>query len=169
MTDFIGRFRERVRVVADELARSTSAVTTNHPAPGKWSANEILGHLIDSAANNHRRFVMAPAMRDMIFDGYDQDAWVDAQRYDEADWQDLVRLWRSYNLHIAHVMAAVPLDVRERMCSRHDLHEIAFRPVGAGEPVSLGWLMEDYVAHMEHHLSQIHALVAGRPAPHKAN
>ena len=167
MSDFIDRLEALVPAAAAELERADPEVAAARPEPGKWSACEIVGHLIDSAANNHRRFVIAPAKNDLIFDGYAQDEWVATQRYDQADWKALVGLWRSYNVHIAHVMRAIPAEVRNGTISRHNLHEIAFRELPASQAPTLGWLMEDYVMHLEHHLAQIRGLLAGRPAlPH---
>jgi len=65
-----------------------------------------------------------------------------------------VELWRTYNLHLAHVMACTPEDARTRPRRRHNLHEIEWRTVPAGEPTTLEYFMRDYVGHMEHHLAQ---------------
>src|SRR5262245_22175525 len=92
----------RLFTVADE---TRSAL---RPAPGQWSAREVLGHLIDSASNNHRRFVLAQSSDFGKFDGYDQNPWVERQRYHEAPWRDLVALWTAYNRHLAHVIAVTP-------------------------------------------------------------
>jgi hypothetical protein len=124
-------------------------------APGKWSRKEIIGHLIDSAANNHARFVPAQASDDLVFASYDQEAWVRAQRYNDRPWADLVALWREYNLHLASVMASADARVVDRPRARHSLDHIAFVPVAADQPATLGYLMRDYVAHLEHHLRQI--------------
>jgi hypothetical protein len=134
------------------------------PAPGRWSPKELIGHLIDSAANNLRRFVQARWQDDLVFDGYAQDAWVAAQHYQEAPWPDLVALWREYNRHLAWVMTMVPPAVRYRVHARHNLHEIAWQPVPAGEPATLDYLMADYVAHLHHHLGQLQALLRSRAA-----
>jgi hypothetical protein len=69
-------------------------------AAGKWSSKQIIGHLIDSASNNHGRFVRAALEDDFVFPGYDQDAWVSEQRFNEVPWVRLVDLWRSLNLHM---------------------------------------------------------------------
>ena len=131
--------------------------TTERPAPGKWSTREILGHLIDSASNNHQRFVRALWQEDLIFDGYDQDAWVQAQRYQETAWPHLVSLWADYNRHLARVMASVPVDVRHTP-RRHNFDRLAYRPVAADQPSTLEYFMDDYVLHLEHHLRQIREL-----------
>ena len=92
--------------------------TAQRPGPGKWSPREILGHLIDSATNNHQRFVRARWQQDLVFAGYDQDGWVEAQRYQDAPWQELVTLWASYNRHLARVMAAAPASLRQTLAHR---------------------------------------------------
>ena len=111
---------------------------------GKWVKKEILGHLIDSASNNHQRFVRAQITGRLIWPGYDQDQWVALQKYRERPWLELVQLWEQLNRHIAHVMANVPAGRLHAQCVIAD-----------GDPVTLEWLMSDYVRHLRHHLHQI--------------
>ena len=155
MNDFIDDFRRLVERSAEALLQLSEADSARRPAPGKWSPKEIIGHLIDSASNNHQRFVRAQFKDDLIFPGYDQDAWVTAQCYQEAPWEDLVELWRAYNLHLARVMAAVPEAERLREHRRHNFHQIAWQTVPEGEPTTLDYFMRDYVTHLRHHLGQI--------------
>jgi hypothetical protein len=123
--------------------------------PGKWSAREVIGHLVDSASNNHQRFVRALFQDDLVFPGYDQDAWVAAQSYRDAPWRDLIALWRTFNLHIARLMETFPADERTRLRARHNLDELAWKPVPRDMPATLDYFMEDYVGHLKHHLNQI--------------
>jgi DinB family protein len=136
------------------LALSDEA-TGRKPAPGKWSPREIVGHLIDSASNNHQRFVRAQLQDQLTFVGYDQDAWVARQKYQDAPWRDLVALWASFNRHLAHVMASVPDATRTKSFAKHNLHELAFKKVPADRPATLDYFMQDYVDHLKHHLRQI--------------
>jgi hypothetical protein len=122
---------------------------------GKWSRKEIVGHLIDSASNNHGRFVRARFSDDLVCPTYDQDAWVRAQRYGDAPWAELVSLWSLSNLHLARVIEAIPGEIRSRRRRRHNLHEVAFRAIPASEPATLEYFIQDYVAHLEHHLAQV--------------
>jgi len=124
-------------------------------APGKWSRKEIVGHLIDSASNNHQRFVRAQFSDDLVFPPYDQDAWVRVQRYGDAPWAELMRLWAHFNLHLARVIESIPREIRDRKRTRHNLHEVAFHAIPADEPATLEYFMRDYVAHLEHHLAPI--------------
>jgi hypothetical protein len=152
--EFLKEFRETIDQAASRLLALTDEDAAGRPAPGKWSRKEIVGHLIDSAANNHARFVRAQAAADLIFDGYDQDAWVRVQRYQERPWADLVRLWHSYNLHLASVMASADRDSLRRQRTRHNLDAIAWRPLPSSQPATLEYFMRDYVEHLTHHLRQ---------------
>lgn len=163
MTDYITDLRETVDRAAIELLEAGAEAAAVRPAPGRWSPKEIVGHLIDSAANNHQRFVRAQWQDDLVFAGYAQEAWVASQRYQDAPWPELVTLWREYNRHLARVMAAVPPAVRYREHRHHNLHEIAWQLVPADAPATLDYFMADYVGHLHHHLRQIRALL--RPQP----
>src|ERR1700752_1492933 len=84
--------------------------TAVRPATGAWCAREVLGHLIDSACNNPRRFIVGQSADVTRFDGYNQNEWVSRQRYHEVPWRDLVALWTAYNRHLAHVIASTPAE-----------------------------------------------------------
>ena len=155
MEDAITDFRRTVELYAPRLL-ALGEDEARRPRDGDgWSAKQIVGHLVDSAANNHRRFVLAQYRDDLVFEGYDQDDWVRAQRYDEEDWSQLVGLWRAYNLHLAHVMSRAPEEALNRERAAHSLDRIAFKSVDASQPATLEYLMRDYVDHLKHHLAQI--------------
>lgn len=137
------------------LRRLSDAEAAQPPAPGKWSPKEVIGHLIDSASNNHGRFMRAQFSEDLVFLGYEQEKWVAAQRYADAPWADLVALWSGFNLHIARVMASAPDDVRGAPRVKHNLDQVAWRAVPRDQPATLEYFMGDYVDHLEHHLGQI--------------
>jgi hypothetical protein len=151
--------RRLVRSYASRLTELDEASARRRPAPGKWSIAEIIGHLIDSASNNHQRFNRARAQDSLVFPGYAQDEWVAAQRYQDADWATLLQLWSAFNLHLADVMERTPAAARQKSYIRHNFDEIAFRRLPAGTLASLDWFMEDYVEHFRHHLTQIDALL----------
>jgi hypothetical protein len=156
MDDPGAELRLAIQDVLPSLRRMTDGDASHKPSPEKWSPKEVIGHLIDSASNNHGRFVRGMLQDDLVFPGYDQDAWVNAQQYANHSWEDLLALWAQFNLHIARVMERVPENVRKRSRSTHNLHEIGFRKIDEGDAVTLHWLMEDYVEHLQHHLRQIH-------------
>ena len=162
MRDVIAEFERTVNEAAGRLCALSEEESARRPADGGWSAKETVGHLIDSAANNHQRFVRAQTRADLVFDGYEQDEWIAAQHYQDAPWPRLVELWRLYNLHLAHVVARIPAAELKRPRHPHSLHRIAFRLVDEAEPATLEYLIRDYVEHLKHHLGQIEAASAER-------
>ncbi len=153
-SEIAARLRARVERAAHALRALSEAESERRPAPGKWSKKEILGHLVDSASNNHQRFVRARFQEDLVFPGYEQDDWVAAERWQERPWNETLELWRLYNLHLAHLIASTPRALAERVHTRHNLHLRAWRKIAEGAPATLGWFMEDYLGHLEHHLDQ---------------
>jgi DinB superfamily len=147
--------RRTVESAAPRLQALPEDVTACPRAPGKWSPREVIGHLLDSAAHNHIRFVRAQLEEDLDFPGYDQAEWVRVQAYCESPWKELVELWRSYNFLLARIVDAIPSDVLSRPRARHSLHRIAWKPFVEGEPASLDDLITDYVDHLRHHVGQL--------------
>lgn len=149
------RLRAAVDAASPRLAALSPDVVRQRGAQRRWSPAETLGHLIDSASNNHQRFVRASDQNHLVFTGYAQDAWVDRQQYASAPWDELVLFWQCYNRHLARVMGAIPVQVRERLHERHNLHQVAFRAVPEDQATTLEYFMNDYVDHLDHHLAQI--------------
>jgi len=112
--------------------------------PGTWSRKQILGHVIDSALNNVHRFVRAQQEDELVMADYDQPAWVAAGGYQERPWADLVRLWAGLNDQLAHVISGIPAEHLETPCR-----------IGGSEPLTLEFLVRDYLRHLRHHLQQI--------------
>ena len=138
---------EQVVESARVILRQVSEAESNKPVlKGGWSRKQVLGHLIDSASNNHQRFVRAALQGSLEFPGYDQDGFVRVQAVESVLWPVLVALWSSYNLYLAHVIAHLPADKLEAPCR-----------IGEDDPVTLRFLAEDYLTHLLHHLSQIGA------------
>jgi len=146
--DIIVSATARLREIPEEHSR-------RQPAPDDWAPIEILGHLIDSAANNHQRFVRAQFTDHLDFPGYDQDQWISSQKYRAESWSDLVQLWSAYNLHLVHVASMISEEVLTKSRSLHTLDQIAFKLVDKNEEPTLEYLIRDYVVHLRHHLDQI--------------
>lgn len=144
MQDITRELSSITESAAASLLKLTEAESELRTAEGRWSRKEILGHLIDSASNNHQRFVRAQLTDDLSLPGYEQKAWVESQSYQTAGWPGLVELWRAYNLHLAHLIAHIP----EAKLS----HRVT---VGQAQPVTLEFLIRDYLRHLKHHLAQL--------------
>ncbi|MGA7160272.1 MAG: DinB family protein [Bacteroidota bacterium] len=144
MKKTIDEFKLLIEQASISLTRISESESKSKSAPDKWSKKEILGHLIDSAANNHQRFVRAQLSANLKLPGYEQQAWVGAQQYQNESWANLFQFWKSYNLHLLHIISLIPERVLGNYCS-----------IGSDEPVTLEFLIQDYVAHLRHHLEQI--------------
>jgi hypothetical protein len=137
-------FAEILQSVPPRLATISDEIASHQPAEGRWSKKEILGHLIDSAVNNHLRFVGAQFDPALETASYEQERWVAAQSYATEPWPDLVNLWLLLNRHLLHVIKNVPPEALSHTLS-----------IGGRPAATLSFVIDDYVRHMEHHLSQI--------------
>jgi len=156
---FLADFRDTIVSATARLSDMSEAQSRRKSSPDDWSPTEVLGHLIDSAANNHQRFVRAQFTDDLVFSGYEQNQWVSSQKYSDESWPDLIQLWSAYNLHLLHVASVIPEDVLTKARSPHTLDQIAFNLVDKNEPATLEYVIRDYVDHLRHHLDQIFAEV----------
>jgi len=145
MTAHIADQLERAIEAAHLIFRSlTDETVSTRPAADRWTIKEVLGHLVDSAANNHQRFVRAQFVSELVFPKYEQNDWVRSQHYNDVEWNTLVGLWTAYNRHLAHVIRHVDPRALGVRCT-----------IGPYDPVTLEFLIEDYVVHLNHHLSKI--------------
>ena len=135
----------RLVETAETRLREVSEPQSARPVlPGGWSRREVIGHLVDSASNNHQRFVRAALQPSLDFPALRPGGQRAVAGLPEADWALLVSLWAAYNRHLAHVLARLPAEKLDTPCR-----------IGSGQPVTLGFLAADYLAHLAHHLSQI--------------
>ncbi len=156
---FLDDFRNTIVSATARLRDIPETQSGVKNSPDDWSPAEVLGHLIDSAANNHQRFVRAQFTDDLVFSGYEQERWVSSQKYSDESWPDVIQLWSAYNLHLLHVVSVIPEDVLTKARSPHTLDQIAFNLVDKNDPATLEYLIRDYVDHLRHHLDQIFAAV----------
>jgi len=125
----------------DRLKALPADKVQHKPAPNTWSAKEELGHLLDSAANNHQRIVRTQLEEKPAMPGYDGDAWVVLHRYQERDWETLIGLWAALNRQLLAAAESVPDSAWSRTCTIAD-----------SAPLTLKFVFDDYVNHMLHHL-----------------
>lgn len=149
---------EELERIVETAAHMLRALPADQITRNGWSPRQIVGHLIDSAANNHARFVRGQIEEDLVFQGYAQDEWVELQAYDDGPWEELIELWRLYNRHIARVIARIDPLEWSRPRARHNFEHIGFASVEASRLGTLGWLVVDYIAHMEHHLERLRSM-----------
>ena len=144
MTETIARFEMVLATAPRRLVDISEAGAAARPDAAHWSRKEILGHLIDSAGNNHQRFVRAQLTPRLEIPSYQQEQWVARQAYATEPWPDLVNLWLLFNRHLLHVVKAMPADVLD--------HKLII----AGEQEgTLASVVSGYLDHMQHHLEQI--------------
>lgn len=129
---------------------------SHKPLINKWSKQEILGHLIDSAYNNHQRIIRAEKNGNLIFEGYDQNDWVSKNNYQNRDAKEIISLFISVNQHIAHLISHLSEEELYKTTNDHNFDKISMKTVEQGKPSSLSYLIEDYIIHLKHHLSQIY-------------
>lgn len=144
LADLSRRLNNTVRATVEKLLRYTDEEAGIRPAADKWSRKEVLGHLVDSAMNNYPRFIRGQQAEYLETPGYNQDFWVDVRRYQEEDWQELVQIWKMLNLHIVRVLPLIPENALGHILA-----------VGPNAPVTLRYIADDYLRHLEHHLTQI--------------
>ena len=140
----IGQLKSLIAVLPGRLAAISRERAATKSAPDSWSAKEELGHLIDSAANNHQRIVRAQTENNLALPGYDGDRWVELHRYRDREWTDLINLWRAGN---AQLLAAA--ETAPQSAWSHTL------TISDSDPMTLGFVLDDYVVHMASHLRHI--------------
>ncbi len=138
------KIREAITAAKPEILKISPETAGKKENPNKWSKKEILGHLIDSASNNHQRFVRGAQNIAGNFPVYNQDRWVEIQHYNEMNWSDLVEHFYQYNLHISKLIDALPGNVLDNPCN-----------IGKENPVTLKFVIEDYLRHLKHHIEKI--------------
>ncbi len=146
MQHIITRLQQLAAQMPERLHQFSAEELAHKPAPGKWSKKEILGHLCDSALHNWQRFYYAQlAQGTYSFQRYPQDDLVLLNQYQSLPAGQIASLWASLNRQIVAVLENLPSAKWEQPVQL---------PNG-GEQVTLQWLIEDYLLHLEHHLGQI--------------
>jgi hypothetical protein len=112
------------------------------PSADRWSISEVVGHLVDSACNNHQRFVRAQSTDALEFPKYEQNEWVSAANYRQSDWQSLVRLCCDYNRMLASLIRSIPVESLAVPCT-----------ITPYDTCTLEFLVTDYLDHLNHHFA----------------
>lgn len=138
----IDRLSYLVQTIPPVLEQLGEDVLSEKPSPEKWSKKEIIGHLIDSATNNHQRFVRGQFETNPEI-SYDQNQWNRYNFYQEIDSQLLIHFWVVYHQHLIEICKRIPEGALQRNVRVGD------------QLLTLEFLINDYVTHLEHHLRQL--------------
>jgi hypothetical protein len=140
-------FRTMLETLPARL-NALSAEAVGVKANGAWSTKEELGHLLDSAANNHQRIVRTQLEDCPAMPNYDGDQWVALHAYQARDWPELIGLWEALNRQLLAAAEAAPDSAWSRTCT-----------IGGSQPLTLQFVLEDYLAHMRGHLKHMKVAV----------
>jgi hypothetical protein len=143
-----GEYRYIVDSFEKEILAVPEDAVSVRTSPGSWTLKEIIGHLIDSASNNHQRFVRLQQGNLSSFPGYDQEQWIRIQDYDSCDWNELVSMWKSYNRLILHIIGCMDVPAFANIWENGD------------KRLRLDFLVEDYFSHMKWHINQFEERLA---------
>ena len=142
-TESIERLRRLCEIIPPLLEQISDPEFLSKPSPEKWSKKEILGHLIDSAANNHHRFIRIQYEREPVI-SYDQNQWNSLSHYADLERSQLISFWTLYNKHLLHLLKYIPEE------------NLGLNGVGGdGKQLPLHFYITDYIDHLEHHLHQL--------------
>jgi len=120
-----------------------NGIASKRPGTDRWTLKEIVGHLIDSASNNHQRFVRLQIADELVFPGYGKDnsKWLEIEKYNELNFSDIVLLWKQYNVLIGNIIKEVDESKLGNYWKKSD-----------GDKITLKDLMIDYVRHIKEHV-----------------
>lgn len=138
------KISELISTVKPELMKISPEAAGEKSSPVSWSKKEIIGHLIDSTSNNHQRIVRAAQNSALDFPPYNQNRWVEVQKYNEMEWNNLVEFFTLFNFHLCRVINSIPAEAFNNLCN-----------IGKENPVTLSFIVEDYLRHLKHHIDKI--------------
>lgn len=144
----VAKLKAILNTVPYVLGRISEESASSKASPDAWSAKQELGHLVDSAANNHVRLVLAQVQENPALKEYDGDGWVAIHNYQNRAWREIVDCWTCFNQQLLATAESAPLSAWSRGLS-----------VGNSGPLTLRYIIDDYVRHLTHHLQHIGILV----------
>ena len=136
--------RDIVQHVPSRLESLSKNSLEKRSTPSAWSPKEELGHLLDSAANNHQRIVRAQFENGLVMPGYEQNRWVSVHSYQHRDWVVLIAVWQAFNRQLLAAAESAPESAWSHTLT-----------VAESGPLTLEFVFDDYLAHMLHHLQHI--------------
>src|SRR5918992_1812038 len=131
------RLRSALALVPDEAVKW-------RPAPGRWSAHEIVCHCADSELNAAARLRYLVAEKEPLVLGYDQDEWARVFDYHTHPLEPALSTVDAVRANTVPVLRRMP----EEMWGREGRH------TESGRYTVLDWL-RTYADHVEKHSRQI--------------
>lgn len=151
----LGYNADRIAEIGETLFELSESEMSTPRKEGAWSRKQILGHLCDSANVNHQRVIESVLNGSIVFSGYKHEDWVRLNGYQDQEWEEIVTLWCAVNMQFCTMIEEIDSATIEALHETHSYATTAFREVDSGEASTLGYLIEDYFAHLEYHLHQI--------------
>lgn len=133
-------YKEIVESFYNKLISVESDITGVKLAEDKWSLKEIVGHLIDSASNNHQRFVRLQISDLLDFPPYQGEVWVNNQKHNSMNWGMLISLWYNYNLLLLNIINEIDSSKLENVWIKEEA------------AIPLSELIIHYFRHLELHI-----------------
>ena len=118
------------------LMKESAPVSAVRVAPDKWTLAEMVGHLIDSASNNHQRFIRLQTGKSLQFPGYEAQSWSDVSKAGSYPFTALIELWIGYNRYLLHIIAHADAGAMNNVWETNQ------------KKITLGELIEDYFRHI---------------------
>ncbi len=147
--EFIAEFRNTVLQAYAELQAISVTEAAAKASAEQWSIKELIGHLLDSASNNHQRIVRLQIFEEIEFPYYQQDEFVSVNHYQAQSWEALLTFWKSYNLHLVHLVENLDAEKLNHIWHTPD-----------GKRLTLEFIVTDYLKHLRHHLAQVNTKAA---------
>lgn len=146
LTPIARNFRAEFNAVHSALLALPPELADTPWREGGWTRKQIVGHMLDSAANNRQRFVRAAIDGSFAGPNYAQGPWVAAHGYAGQSWETLLRWWVAEHEILAAVVDRIAEERLESSCV-----------LDQDAPVTLRFLIEDYFEHQRGHLAQLAA------------
>jgi hypothetical protein len=143
ISDAVSRLQYLTEIIPPLLYTMEDQEFSAKPLPHKWSKKEIMGHLIDSATNNHHRFTRGQ-FENIPSISYNQDKWNESAHYQKMNKDLLIRFWTAYNEFLCQLVQLIPGQKLQSVVN-----------TGGENNYSIEYLINDYVVHLEHHLRQV--------------
>jgi hypothetical protein len=137
---------DRLNFIIDKVPRILTEISEENMSakamPTKWSKKEIIGHLIDSATNNHQRFVRGQFEHTPEI-CYDQNKWNEFSFYQEIDSNQIISFWTIYNKQLLEIIRRISTENLKKQIKVGDNF------------FTIEFLIVDYIKHLDHHLKQV--------------